>query len=291
MVSYHTIRLLPVMFCIIPSFADSFLKLSCESSVTGTFNEDTKIQCTATSEKEWKLIEIGLFKMEKKRNVAVFNFKESVNEVQGRIKLLHPGSQNMSLMIQNTQVSDSGKYQYYLQTTIGHRISQFELKVKAPYHMTMVPKMFSSTRRGSIICEATGYPQAEMHWFFNGTMNLTSQANTNSEETPQGLYKITSTLQLKAETEVSECVYTCAMWNVEDSLYADQEKVSICRENLPFAEIIGEERKNVVVFVIMALLFVAFVIVAVLQFKRRSYPKIRRESQKPMITIDEMTDV
>ncbi|XP_060700528.1 programmed cell death 1 ligand 1-like isoform X2 [Hemiscyllium ocellatum] len=241
MVSYHTIRLFPVIFCIIPSFADSFLKLSCESSVTGTFNEDTKIQCTANSEKEWTLTEIVLYKMEKDGNVEIFNFKEGANEVQGRIKLLHPGSQNMLLMIQNTQVSDSGKYQYNLLTSVSHKISQFELKVKAPYNVTMV----SSSRRGSIICEAIGYPQAQMHWFFNGTKNLTSQANTSSEETPQGLYKITSTLQLTAETEVSECVYTCAIWNVEDSVYADQENIS----------------------------------------------KIRRESQNPMITIDEMTDV
>ncbi|XP_048466612.1 programmed cell death 1 ligand 2-like isoform X2 [Rhincodon typus] len=270
MASYHTISLLPVIFYILPSFADCFLDLFCNSSVTGIFNKDTKLLCALTSQEEWNLTDIVLVKQGE--NVKVFNFKKSVNEVQGRIKLLHPASQDISLVIQNTQLSDNGIYQYQLQTTVGHKNADINLKVKAPYNMTVFPNIVSS-RIVSVTCEATGYPLGQMHWFLNTKTNLTSNTNTSIEETPQGLYKISNTLPTKEKIETSEGVYTCAMWSIEDSKYEVKENISFSHPNSTSTEISGKERKKafVIVPVIMALLFVALVISAVLQFRRRSH--------------------
>ncbi|XP_048411252.1 hemicentin-2-like [Stegostoma tigrinum] len=267
MVSYQTINLLPVIFYILPSFANSFLDLFCSSSVTGIFNKDTKLRCTVTSQVEWHWTDIVLLKQGE--DAIVF---KSVNEVQGRIKLLHSGPQDVSLVIQNTQLSDIGKYQYHLQTTVGHKNADINLKVKAPYNMTVSPNIVSS-RIVSVTCEATGYPLGQMHWFLNTKTNLTSSTNTSIEETPQGLYKISSTLQTKEETETSGSVYTCAMWSIEDSKYEVMENISFSHSNSSSAESSGKERKNafVIVPVIMALPFVVLVISAFLKFRKRSH--------------------
>ncbi|XP_067914191.1 CD276 antigen-like [Heterodontus francisci] len=226
MSSYHTISLLYVIFYASTLNALKLVNFDCEDLVTGIFNEDPKLPCPFSSSNmnTFELIEQS--KCEKDGETLIFNATERDQEAQGRIKLLHPHSQDISLVIQKTQLSDVGEYKYYLETTSGHISQYITLKVKAPYSLpkvTLFPNLTTTMRTTNLTYETIGYPLAQIHWFIDGKRNLTSKAKTNSIETPQGLFNITSTLQIKEGIIALEGICTCAVWNVEDQVYEVQK--------------------------------------------------------------------
>ncbi|XP_043570552.1 programmed cell death 1 ligand 1-like isoform X2 [Chiloscyllium plagiosum] len=292
MVSYYMISIFPVILCTFPSFAQCFLKLNCESSVTGIFSKDTKLPCTFNSASNMTLTHIELVKMEEDRIVEVFTSKKSVNGIQGRIKLLHPESQDVSLVIQNTQLSDIGTYQYHLESSVGHDTGVIILQVKAPYNVTIFPNIIS-TRRVNVTCEAIGYPLAQIHWLLNGTKNLTSKVNTRSVKSAEELYKITSTLQITEKIDIPECVYICAVWSMEEGQYVVQKHLPFFHQSSNRDGNIEEKDKNVLIaaFLIITLIYGALVISALPQFRRSSHPEIRREFEIPMVSSDHRINV
>ncbi|XP_043570549.1 CD276 antigen isoform X2 [Chiloscyllium plagiosum] len=288
MVSYSTIRLLPVILCNIPSVFD-FVILNCQSSVTGIFNEDTKLPCTLNSDSSINSAHIELWKKENDgKEKIVFNFTKNVSEVQGRIKLLHPGSQDISLVIQNTQVSDNGTYQYFLETAIGHRLHEIKLNVKAPYSLPKMALLQNITRRirsADLICETTGYPLAQIHWFVYEKRNLTARAKTHSVLTPEGLFSVTSTLHIEAMENALEGNYTCAVFNFKKNDIEVRNQFPIPIIDTPTTNRQSERKKSKIltaVFVIVGALATGIIILAIHRFRKTIY-SVRRESEMPMI--------
>ncbi|XP_067914190.1 programmed cell death 1 ligand 2-like isoform X2 [Heterodontus francisci] len=292
--SYHTISLLYVIFYASTLNAQKLVNFDCEDLVTGIFNEDTKLQCTfnASNVNTFELIELS--KCEKDGETLIFNATERDQEAQGRIKLLHPHSQDISLVIQKTQLSDGGEYQYYLETTSGHSNQYITLKVKAPYSLPKVTKYTKSTpmRITRLTCETTGYPQAQFHWFVNG--NLTSESHNSTVETPQGLLKITSTLQIKEGASTLEGNYTCAVWNVEDRVYEVTNNLS----NSVLGHFLNrdhksEEKNEIVLIVVLVITGAILLVIASLvmfKFRRTRLPD-RRQFEIPMMPSDQQADV
>ncbi|XP_048410695.1 programmed cell death 1 ligand 1-like isoform X2 [Stegostoma tigrinum] len=280
MISYRSIRLLPVILCNIPAFAFSFVTLTCQPSVTGILNEDTKLPCTLKSELTLNSIDIELFKIGKDgKTETVFN--STVNGVHDRIKLLHPGSPDVSLVIQSTQLSDYGMYRYYLESAAGHKCCKIELNVKAPYSLPKMSLLQNITRRirsMDLICETTGYPLAQIHWFDYNKLNLTANAKIHSVLTPGGLFNVTSILHIKVmETALADS-YTCAVYDLEQNAIVVQKHFP----NMPTTNHQSREKKSKVltaVFVIVGALAIGIIILTVQRYRRTIYSAVRRESE------------
>ncbi|XP_078427031.1 programmed cell death 1 ligand 2-like [Cetorhinus maximus] len=292
--SYHTVTFLYVILYTRTTFAESFVTFNCNHSVTGIFDKDTELPCSFdTKMKDFSLCELSINK--DGNRTVVFSKEEYFSGAQGRIKLLHRNSMDVSLLIQKTKLSDGGKYQYDLELNSGYSSQTITLKVKAPYCLPNVTAFPTTTPMGTtnLICETIGYPLAQIHWFVDGARNLTSEANTSSVKTLQGLFKITSMLQIK-EVNISKGNYSCAVWNVDENVYEVQQHFQILdKQHNPYQKTAEERKKNILiaVFVIFPVCFLAFVILAVLQCSRRRHPAVRKESEIPMMSSDRGADV
>ncbi|XP_067914187.1 programmed cell death 1 ligand 1-like [Heterodontus francisci] len=295
MASRHIISLLYLFLLRCAPFAQKFVTLDCEHSVTGIFNEDTILPCKIKSTVVSKPSFIQLIK--DGDETAIFTFEESGKGVQSRIKLLHPTSQDVSLEIQKTQVSDKGTYQYYLETYSGYDRQYITLKVKAPYSLPNVTSFAKRRMRiTELICETTGYPLAQIHWYVDEKRNHTSKYKTTIEETPEGLFKIISTLQIKVAESALEGNYTCAVWNVEEHTYEVQKQflnfsVPVLDQSNTDRQSDGKKSKVLTaVFVIVGALVFGIVILMVCRFRRNLYSAGRRDSEFPMISNDQQSD-
>ncbi|XP_072882081.1 tyrosine-protein kinase-like otk isoform X2 [Hemitrygon akajei] len=206
--------------------AQEFVTLKCEETVTGILNEDTILPCNLTTVKPSNLIDIELRK-DDGDDTLVFKFNGSHNprKAQDRIKLLSPDPQNVSLVLQKTELSDSGKYNYYLETSQGYKDVNIVLVVKAPYSLPKLALVNLTETTKVVSCETTGYPSAQIHWTVNGK-NLTLSSETKKEETAQGLISITSTLPIITSETDQEHNCTCAVWNEAEHKYEARNSIS-----------------------------------------------------------------
>ncbi|XP_059804664.1 hemicentin-1-like [Hypanus sabinus] len=205
--------------------AQEFVTLKCEETVTGILNEDTILPCNLTTAKPSKSITIELRKDDgNDRPIFQFNGSHNLRKAQDRIKLLSPDLQNVSLVLQKTQLSDSGKYIYFLDTDVGYQEVDIVLVVKAPYSLPKLAVNLAEMTK-VVTCETTGYPSAQIHWTVNGK-NLTLSSETKRKETAQGLISITSTLPIIMSETDQEHNYTCAVWNEAERKYEARNNIS-----------------------------------------------------------------
>ncbi|XP_038633139.1 uncharacterized protein LOC119953204 [Scyliorhinus canicula] len=280
---YHTVTFLCVILSTRTYLATQFLTLNCSHSVTGLFDRDTELPCKINT---LHLMELRI----SKNGSTILNGSTHFRGAQGRIKLLHPNSLDISLIIQKTQLSDGGTYQYDVETTSGHRIQTITLKVKAPHHLSSVTGIPITTpvRTEILICNTIGYPLAQIHWFINGTSNLTSSANTSSVKTPQGLFNITSTLQIEG-VNVSKGNYSCAVRNVEEIEYKLWQNFSILSDASNIEKLAEEEKKKKILIATSVILpggLLVIAILVVLEFMRTRHSEVREPSETPMLSSD-----
>ncbi|XP_059804646.1 uncharacterized protein LOC132380098 isoform X1 [Hypanus sabinus] len=210
--------------------AQEFVTLKCEETVTGILNEDTILPCNLTTSKPSKLLDIELRKDGDDTLVFKFDGSHNPRKAQDRIKLLSPDQQNVSLVLQKTQLSDSGKYNYYLETNLGYKDVNIVLVVKAPYSLPKLALVNLAEMTKVVTCETTGYPSAQIHWTVNGK-NLTLSSETKRKETAQGLISMTSTLPIITSETDQEHNYTCAVWNEAEHKYEARNNISISNVN------------------------------------------------------------
>ncbi|CAH6966557.1 Pdcd1lg2 [Phodopus roborovskii] len=108
--------------------------------------------------------------------------------------------------IPSVQVSDAGQYRCLVICGAAWDYKYLTVKVKASYkkidtRILEVP----GTGEMQLTCQARGYPLAEVSW-----QNVSIPANTSYIRTPEGLYQVTSVLQLKPQPGRN---FSCMFWN------------------------------------------------------------------------------
>ncbi|XP_072098405.1 uncharacterized protein [Mobula birostris] len=267
--------------------AQEFMTLKCEETVTGIFEEDTILPCNLTITKPSK-ITIELSKDDgNSRLVFKFDRNHNAREAQNRIKLLRSDLQNVSLVLQKTKLSDSGKYTYYMETDVGYKQVNIVLVVKAPYSLPKLALVNLTETTKVVSCETTGYPSAQIHWTVNGK-NLTSRSKNKESETAQGLISITSTLPIINSETDQEHIYTCAVWNEAECKYEAKNSIAISNVYQLNNKKHTEEKKRkalTAVGIVIGGLAVGILILGLLKFRRRHHPvqQSKEESENQVL--------
>lgn len=110
--------------------------------------------------------------------------------------------------IPSVQVRDSGQYRCLVICGTAWDYKYLMVKVKASYTKidTRIQEV-PGTGEVQLICQAKGYPLAEVSW-----QNVSVPANTSNIRTPEGLYQVTSVLRLKPQPNRN---FSCMFWNAQ----------------------------------------------------------------------------
>ncbi|XP_054842744.1 programmed cell death 1 ligand 1 isoform X2 [Eublepharis macularius] len=133
-------------------------------------------------------------------------------DYRGRANLLHNELQMgcSALNLTNVKMTDAGSFL----CVINYGEADYKyitLEVKAPYKRINVQKIRDPEEESLIfICQSEGYPLAEVSWHDRKNPNISMVANTTFELTNDGLFNITSILQVKQSISGN---YTCVFWN------------------------------------------------------------------------------
>ncbi|XP_061472343.1 uncharacterized protein LOC133379996 [Rhineura floridana] len=116
---------------------------------------------------------------------------------------------NLSVILNvgKVQISDQRYYKFVLWSCNGDDEKFVLLKVDAPYTEPQVKE-----QKGTIVCQVSkGYPEGQLYWFDSNGTNLTHKSKFVSEKDEDGLFSLSSTLQL--EFPDSELTYCCTLNN------------------------------------------------------------------------------
>ncbi|XP_045145265.1 programmed cell death 1 ligand 2 isoform X2 [Echinops telfairi] len=125
------------------------------------------------------------------------------------VLLQEPLDQGQALFhIARVLVSDAGRYRCLIVHKDAWDYKYLTLEVRASYkHISTSVHKVPGTDEVELTCQAEGYPLAEVIW-----PNVSIPANTSHTKTPEGLYWVTSVLQLKPQPGQN---FSCAIWNVK----------------------------------------------------------------------------
>ncbi|XP_059804660.1 uncharacterized protein LOC132380102 isoform X2 [Hypanus sabinus] len=187
-------------------YVEPFVKLDCVESVIGICNKDAELPCSmeAAGMKTFTLIKLHANGSNDKI-VYKFNSNKNDSGVQGRIKLRHQDSQNVSLIIQKIQASDNGTYQFFVETDHGHATESIHLIIRAPYTGPPISKK-EENGKTFLVCTTVGYPLAQLYW---KTENETILPNSVDNVRPGELYNITSCIPVVDDW--CSINYTCSV--------------------------------------------------------------------------------
>ncbi|XP_069620429.1 programmed cell death 1 ligand 2-like [Ranitomeya imitator] len=131
------------------------------------------------------------------------------NMYKGRASLIMQKLKNgmAILQIEEVKLTDAGKYLCVLHLA-GSDFKAIMLNVQASYSKIVASSHMSEDNELSFTCQALGFPEAEVYWKKNG-VNVSSPANTSHTQTPDGFYKVTSTIKVMNMSDSYHCVF----WN------------------------------------------------------------------------------
>ncbi|XP_069786420.1 uncharacterized protein [Narcine bancroftii] len=179
------------IMCIRAYSAKVFLKLNCDESVTGIFNEDTILPCQTDAT---HLITLDVVKLHEEENdTLIFTLKENDTGAWGRAKLRRQDSQDLALIIEKTQPFDEGEYEFQMQTDRGHAKASISLVFKAPYTVPQIKRKDRGSKKG-LLCTTFGYPKAQLYWKIENQTNLNNNVTIVQRE--DKLYNISSYIPL-----------------------------------------------------------------------------------------------
>ncbi|XP_061148755.1 programmed cell death 1 ligand 2-like isoform X2 [Syngnathus typhle] len=128
-------------------------------------------------------------------------------DFKGRARLLTEEIKDGRAVLQlsRLRINDSGNYECVVRTRNGADYKYIQLSVTAPYKT--VTKTISKTVTGGklvLSCQSEGYPMSTVAWEDGHRRNL--NANTSVVTTEEGLYRITSGIQVASSQKNN---YTC----------------------------------------------------------------------------------
>uniref|UniRef100_A0A3Q1E9Z9 Uncharacterized LOC110958732 n=1 Tax=Acanthochromis polyacanthus TaxID=80966 RepID=A0A3Q1E9Z9_9TELE len=124
---------------------------------------------------------------------------------QGRVRLLTEDGW-AKLEMSRLRINDSGTYQCLVQTSDGDDYKSISLSVVAPYK-SVTKHIEEAAEAGDVIltCQSEGFPQSSVAWQV-GHQRTHNPSNTSVSETPDGLLKITTQIQVSSSERNN---YTC----------------------------------------------------------------------------------
>ncbi|XP_022061094.2 uncharacterized protein si:ch211-241b2.5 [Acanthochromis polyacanthus] len=173
---------------------------------------------------------------------------------QGRVRLLTEDGW-AKLEMSRLRINDSGTYQCLVQTSDGDDYKSISLSVVAPYK-SVTKHIEEAAEAGDVIltCQSEGFPQSSVAWQV-GHQRTHNPSNTSVSETPDGLLKITTQIQVSSSERNN---YTCNF--IKDG--------SSATFHIP--DEIPQKSKNDAAIVIVSILVITGVVtVGVLAYRRR----------------------
>lgn len=213
-------QLLLFIFLYFHTILALFVVTAPQSTYTARYGETVKMKCKFPVPKENDLNKLIVswkhFPQEHQeaRQVTMFNNgREDVSNqdkmYKGRTSLLVQELKNGEAILQIEEVkpTDAGTYWCLLQLG-GSDYQDIKLNVQASYSNITTSSYKSEDNEISLTCESLGFPKAEVYWRTNG-VNISSTVNTSYTQTPDGLYRIKSTIK---GIDVNQS-YNCVFWN------------------------------------------------------------------------------
>ncbi|XP_030049657.1 programmed cell death 1 ligand 2 isoform X2 [Microcaecilia unicolor] len=188
---------------------DSTVNMTCTFPVAGGLRmKDLKVY--------WH--QISSSQMVEKEIYAVDSGKENLTlqdvSYRGRATLLKDElyKGQAVLEISNVKLTDAGTYRCLI-IYGGADYKQVSLQVQASFTKitTWTERTPFSATDVSLSCQSEGFPLPEVFWLSNG-LNSNLSPSTSHTMTADGLYNVTSTLQIKPSSSQN---YSCVFWNRE----------------------------------------------------------------------------
>ncbi|KAI4905564.1 hypothetical protein NFI96_000403 [Prochilodus magdalenae] len=177
--------------------ASTLINVDCRPAA-GVAGQPTKISCSFKKNfgGDHSIIISAVTVMKKGERDPVFQMN---GEVQEGARFNLPSTEDPSLQITNTAVSDEGQYDYMVVTNRGIiPDGTFQITVTAKYGTPTInsrPEKLEEGASAEFHCTASGgYPAGAIHWFDSTGTNWTKSATLDITEGEDKLLKLSSTL-------------------------------------------------------------------------------------------------
>uniref|UniRef100_UPI00398F101B CD276 antigen homolog n=1 Tax=Pristiophorus japonicus TaxID=55135 RepID=UPI00398F101B len=117
---------------------------------------------------------------------------------------------NASLKLEAVRPEDTGLYQCYVSTTIGHEKGVVSVKFAAYYNepMLLINQKLSST---ILTFESRGYPKADVSWYNGDNLDNSLLSKSSHQQTADSLYTVQSSIEINVTERRSN--YTFVLRN------------------------------------------------------------------------------
>ncbi|XP_061766862.1 cell adhesion molecule 3 isoform X1 [Nerophis ophidion] len=197
---------------------NSFVTVECKMDNVGKYGNQSMLNCGIVTAKEardatvmmvtWKkdgVLLLGFEKPSKLNESPRFSFTKSWSMK----------NMNVSLLIANTSVADQGEYTCEVVTDRGRHETSANLSVAARYSQPTIlytPMDVSPKSQVTLTCSSEGgYPEGRLGWFLGPTRKEFGDSKTEVNVTRNGLFHLSSKLNVPPEMTASE--YTCKVYN------------------------------------------------------------------------------
>uniref|UniRef100_A0A7N8XY22 Butyrophilin subfamily 2 member A2-like n=2 Tax=Mastacembelus armatus TaxID=205130 RepID=A0A7N8XY22_9TELE len=222
------LTLYSIIFVILIHTKAAFVKVQCTTESVGQYGQQSLLDCNVKHAEELSDFQIRVVVWKKEgvdEPVLMFN-KEEITSQPG-FQFAEPSwnnrNMNVSLLITNIKVVDSGAYTCMVIRNTGDDMSDTNLKVTAKYKVptiSSIPEKITLNTGGSLICKSDGgYPKGEIRWFDEYNTDWTKSAKMEAKQTTSGLFQLSSELTLLQGSVFSK--YICQVFNASGGKEAE----------------------------------------------------------------------
>ncbi|XP_049901111.1 uncharacterized protein zgc:174863 isoform X2 [Epinephelus moara] len=272
------ILLIFALICVSINADTDFVKVECKAQQTGQYGQQSLLECvirTTADVVNAKIIVVTWRKKGDSKPLMVYN--RELKQLRPGYKFAEPSwnvqNMNVSLLITNTALKDSGNYSCYVMTDSGDHTADISLDVTAKYNK---PKIHydPGTTGGTLMCESDGgFPKGRIGWFSELKDEWTGSSQMEAKKTGTGLFHLSSKLPLQPGSRFSN--YTCIVYNASGGKEGENTFVLPAppperQETGQGPEKVGPAAKIVAPVVVIGSLIVGLLLVLVVLHRRRS---------------------
>ncbi|XP_049427137.1 butyrophilin-like protein 1 isoform X1 [Epinephelus fuscoguttatus] len=285
------ILLIFALICVSINADTDFVKVECKAQQTGQCGQHSLLECvvrTTADVVNAKIIVVTWRKKGDSKPLMVYN--RELKQLRPGYKFAEPSwnvqNMNVSLLITNTALKDSGNYSCYVMTDSGDHTADISLDVTAKYNQ---PKIYydPGTTGGTLMCESDGgFPKGRIGWFSELKDEWTSSSQMEAKKTGSGLFHLSSKLPLQPGSRFSN--YTCIVYNASggkegENTFVLPDLPPERQETGQGPEKVGPAAKIVAPVVVIGSLIVGLLLVLVVLHRRR-LQQARRCSTTPLMS-------